>query len=234
MTWGGPTGDHDEITRVLPAEREGEPPAEGDDIVVVRRGSPPRSTVVRIVVAVLVAIVVLAAAVAVVALTDDDDSTNAVDASAPTPTSAPVTETTVSPAPTGAPATVPVSTPAPPTAPVAPPTTRAVPPPTAAAFVAPEISLDPVTATVTAGTPVVVTLRVHNGGREAASVPYDNDGCDPALVPSPDIACTLATRQLQVEPGADATLPITISTDNATPGDYDVAIGDRTVRVTIV
>jgi hypothetical protein len=120
-------------------------------------------------------------------------------------------------------------------APAPTPTTRAVPPPTAVAavVVTPEISLDPTRATVAAGTPVVVTLRVHNGGTEPATVAYDNDGCDPALVPPPDIACALIVRELHVDPGADASATITIATDSAAPGSYDVAIGDRTVRVTI-
>jgi hypothetical protein len=249
MTGGGPTGDldeHDDGTAVLAVERAAgtDPPAAGDDIVVIRRGPPPRPTHRRVVIAALVAIVVVAAAVVAVALTNDDDPKNSVDASAATPTSARFAETTVAARPTAAPTTVakplaPISV-APTTVAIAPTTRPVAPPPTTSPanglgpVAALSVTIEPANASVSAGTPVVVTLRAHNGGTEAASVPYDNDGCDPALVPPTDTVCTMATRQLTVAAGADASTTITISTDSAAPGDYDVAIGDRTVRVTIV
>jgi hypothetical protein len=63
---------------------------------------------------------------------------------------------------------------------------------------------------------------------------FDSDGCDPFLVPPDDIVCSQAMRTIDVAPGTERTLAITIDTNRATPGAYDVQIGDQIVRVTIV
>jgi hypothetical protein len=97
-----------------------------------------------------------------------------------------------------------------------------------------EATIDPARATVAAGIPVTVTLRVRNHGGETLHYEYDDDGCDQPLVASGDIICTEATRTLDVAPGSVASREITIGTGGAAPNDYTVAIGDRVVQITIV
>ncbi|MGQ0825871.1 MAG: hypothetical protein ACT4OX_12745 [Actinomycetota bacterium] len=96
-----------------------------------------------------------------------------------------------------------------------------------------EARVDPSAAAVTAGTPVTVTLTVHNSGGVAGDYGYDNDGCDPYLVAPSDLMCTQVARMLQIASGASASTTVTIDTARATPGVYTVAIGDQSVVVTI-
>jgi hypothetical protein len=172
-----------------------------------------------------------------IALTSDDDSdpdetVAASETEEPETTDAPRTTLAASPTtlaavesnPPPAENETPASTEAPPAA-VVPPA-----PPTPAAFVA---SVSPASVSATAGTPVPVTLTVQNTGGTAGTYGYDTDGCDPMIVPSADIACTQATRQVEVAANSTTTVSMTIDTKNAAPGTYNVPVGDQVVVVTI-
>ena len=237
---GGTETNRDEVVDLVAAEAA---EREDDTIVVTRTDEPGRRRPPTWMLVAGAAVVVLVIALAAFALTGgDDDGNDTVTASDTEPessvtTDAPTTSLAVSPttvasvAPSAPPAEVetPPATDAPAVAPVAPPTA----PPAAGTPASFGTSVNPTHATVTAGTGIPVTLTVANSGGTAGDYTYDTDGCDPMLVPNPDISCTQATRQVNVAANSFATVTMNIDTTGATPGTYNVPVGDSVVVVTI-
>jgi hypothetical protein len=221
---------------LVEAERED---AAYDDITVVTTGPPqPRHRRRLLVAAAASALVVAAGGLAYAAGRDEGDSgpvrTAAGDDAVPRATSSAGEQ-----APVARPSTPPpTQEPAAPVTPlvVVPPAPETVAPPTASTLPAAAVlsaSAEPAAVTVAAGTDVVVTLRVVNSGGAAGSYVYDDDSCDPAIVPSPARTCAQVTRAFDVPAGATVTHQLSVDTQGAPPGLHVVRVGTLEVRVTI-
>ncbi len=228
---GAPADEHIDLVAVEAGE------AEGDDIAIVAdapespgRGGGRRALVIAAVVA--LAAVALAAAVA---LGDDDTEPEAAVGAVSDEARSGVSITRPAAPPPSA-----VALPEPDAVVPAPvvrePDPAAIPDPaplTPAAVAVLEVTLDPATTTVDAGTDINVTVRVHNAGGVAGSYDYDTDACDPFLVAPADQMCTMVVRSIEVPAGGDAAHTISVHTAGAAPGVYVVPIGDRELRVTV-
>jgi hypothetical protein len=227
------TGEHDALG--VQAEPRTDH-IDGDDIQVIP-GEPPRRRSRALIIGGAIVVIGLVAAIAV-ALRRDNTAKPRVIAEPPTtvvakeqPNKAKSQSKSVSkPKPPAA--TPQTAAPSPPVASAAPPPTAA-PAPTPAKLVA---TATPATATVRAGTPISVALRVTNQGGTTGQFVYDNDGCPgKELAPPPDQICTQIAAILNVAPGATVSKVVTIDTARAQPGVYIVRYDDGVaVKVTII
>jgi hypothetical protein len=207
---------------------------DGDDIQVIP-DSPHRSRR-PLLIAIVVVLVLATTGVAVAVSRRNDTSHAKVATVTPTTLAAPAPPHKTKPKTIPKVVHTPATTAAPiPTAPITTAPANIAPPPTTPTRAKIVATATPSHATVHAGTPVSVTLRVSNQGGTAGEFVYDNDGCPGyELAPPADQICTEIAAVLNVAPGATADKTVTIDTSRAKPGVYNVKYGAGvTVTVTI-